>query len=399
MAENKSEKDVRIRTLATEFYRKEKSNVLKNGASKKMKEVFNSNPDVFMQKNGWMDSAAMDRFGDEVYVATIIDALEHKAKDNPAYQINAEEVFSRMNNPTEELRQIFVERLCESFVPAVKKAGLHVEEKKQKAEAEKAEVEAKEKRIRHMNKQGEILEKAEALVSENSFGDYQALSAKKFVSEMQNKIVNRELTLWTDLYKMYNKNADDKLAISVCDRLLSRFANSYIKENQVDSFANVPEDEIKSWVGRFHENSLYMFGQIAQRCNESEKKDLSTKAFVPNLSAEMYRRYPEYEAETLAEMPVVIYFVRGAGSEIAGSGSGYRYLMNDSKVFIIPSDIVQVSSEFNGYVIEGTRGWVRSYVLYAADGSGTATLADIEADAVVKNSEFYETISKLLSKV
>ena len=117
MSGDHAERNAKIRQLATDFYRKERAAVLKNSAAKKMKDVFNNNPDIFRQKNGWMDSFAMDRFGDEVYAATIVDAMEQKYKKDPSYKMDVEGVFSKLDSQGKDLRTIFVERrILEFFV-------------------------------------------------------------------------------------------------------------------------------------------------------------------------------------------------------------------------------------------------------------------------------------------
>ena len=183
------------------------------------------------------------------------------------------------------------------------------------------------------------------------------------------------------------------------DGLFTRFAKNYYNgDGAADSFAEVPEEERRSWISRLHENSLYLFGQLAQHGNDKSRKELSDKRFAPNLAAELYRRYPEYEADTLAEMPVLIRFIRGSESELESSSVGYRYKMKDGQVFIIPSDIVKSAEDFNGFIIRGTRGWVRRYVLYASNGSDTTVISDVEADAAAANERFYKQILSLFSK-
>lgn len=390
----------RIRQLATEFYRKERAAVLKNSAAKKMKDVFNNNPDVFRQKNGWMDSFAMDRFGDELYAATIVDAVEQKLKKDPSYSLDTESMFAKMDKQGKDVREIFIERLSASSVTAAAEAGKRIQEDIQKGEVEKAEEEAKEKRIRHMENQSDILSRAEALAKADNHDSGYVIKVSKFAAETKDRFFDRELFLWSELYKLYNKTTDDVFCEKVADRLLSKFAKSYYNSEgaEFDSFVKVPEEERRSWISKFHENSLYIFGQLAKNGTERERVDLSAKRFTPALSAEMYRRYPEYEAETLAEMPVCIRFIRGAESELVEGASGYKYTVQAGKTFIIPFDIVKVADDFNGFIVRGTRGWVRSYTLYSSDGSGEASLADIEADAASANDRFYKQIVSLFSK-
>ena len=390
----------RIRQLATEFYKKEKAAVLKNSAAKKMKDVFSSNPDVFRQSNGWMDSFAMDRFGDELYAATIVDAIEQKMKKDPSYVIDTNNMFAQMDKQGKDVRQIFVERLCESSLPAAAEAGNRIVEDIKKGEIEKAEEEAKEKRIVHMENQLEILSRAEDLARADNYDSGHAIQTAEFAKETKDKFFDRELYLWTELYHLYNKSADDVFCEKVADRLLSKFAKSYYKTEGADvkSFMEVPEEERRSWISRFHENSLYIFGQLAKNGTEQDRVVLSTQRFAPALSAEMYRRYPEYEAETLAEMPVQIRFIRGADSELMEGASGYKYKMQTGKTFIVPFDIVKAADDFNGFIIRGTKGWARSYVLYSSDGSGNVSLADVEADVAVANDKFYKQIVNLFSK-
>lgn len=390
----------RIRELATEFYKKEKSAVLKNSAAKKMKDVFNNHPDVFRQKNGWMDSFAMDRFGDELYAATVVDAVEQKLKKDPSYSLDTEGMFAKLDKQGKDVRQIFIERLSNSPVAAVAEIGKQIQEDIAKGEIEKAEEEAKEKRIRHMEYQDEILTRAETLAKANNYDSGYSIKVANFAKETKDRFFDRELSLWFELYKLYNKDANDVFCEKVADRLLSKFAKSYYNSEgaEFESFMKVPEEERRSWISKFHENSLYIFGQIGKNSDEAGRVALSGKRFGPALCAEMYRRYPEYEAETLAEMPVCIRFIRGAGSELVQGASGYRYNMQTGKTFIIPSDIVKAADDFNGFIVRGTRGWVRSYTLYSSDGSGEVALSDIEADAVSANDRFYQQIVALFSK-
>ena len=399
MSGDHAERNAKIRQLATDFYRKERAAVLKNSAAKKMKDVFNNNPDVFRQKNGWMDSFAMDRFGDEVYAATIVDAMEQKYKKDPSYKMDVDGIFSKLDSQGKDLRTIFVERLSVSSIPAAAEAGKTIEEEWKQGEIEKAEAEAREKRIQHMENQKEILARIEALVKANNTDGKHPIKVADLAAEVKDKFLDREMGLWQELYKMYNPKADDAFCIKMMDGLFTRFAKNYYNgDDAADSFAKVPEEERRSWISRLHENSLYLFGQLAQHGNDRSRKELSDKRFAPNLSAEMYRRYPEYEADTLAEMPVLIRFIRGSESELESSSVGYRYKMKDGQVFIIPSDIVKSAEDFNGFIIRGTRGWVRRYVLYASNGSDTTVISDVEADAAAANERFYKQILSLFSK-
>lgn len=397
---DQAERNAQIRKLATDFYQKEKAAVLKNSAAKKMKDVFNNNPDVFRQKNGWMDSFAMDRFGDEVYAATIVDAMEQKFKKDASYKMDVDNIFSKLDSQGEDLRTIFVERLSASSIPAAAKAGQTIEEEWRQGEIEKAEAEAKEKRIRHMDNQKEIITRSESIVKAGNSDAKHPIKVADVLKETQDRFLDREVALWTELYKMYNPGADDEFCTKMADTLITRFAKTYYSSGNavLDSFAKVPEEERRSWISRFHENSLYLFGQLALMGNDNERQILSEKRYAPVLSAELYRRYPEYEADTLAEMPVCIRFIRGAESELESSSVGYRYKMKDGQVFIIPSDIVKTAEDFNGFVIKGTKGWTRRYVLYASKGNGIMTLAEIESDAVSANERFYKQIVELFSK-
>lgn len=396
---DQNEKKDKIRSLATDFYKKERAAVLKNSAAKKMKAVFNNNPDVFVQDNGWMDSFAMDRFGDEVYVATLIDAIEQKFINEPSYQLDIDAIFAKMDNPSDDLKEIFIERLSSSNVFGAADAGRKIVEERAKAEEEKAENDAREKRISHMAKQAEFIQRAETLTKAGNFEEGEKVLVSDYQGVFDDKIFNREIALWMSLYKRSNPSADEKTVEGVCDRLLCRFAKNYFKsENAEKDLAKIPEEERKNWISRLHENSLYLFGQIAKNGSDTDRLELSKARYYQSLSAELYRRYPEYEAETLAEMPVTIWFIRGSASELVEDASGYRYNMKDNRSFIVPSDIVRQASEFSGYIVSGTRGWVRSYVLYAVDGSQPVSLSDVEADSVLANEKFYKDIVALFSR-
>ena len=270
----------------------------------------------------------------------------------------------------------------------------------EQGEIEKAEAEAKEKRIRHMDNQKEIITRSESIVKAGNSDAKHPIKVADVSKETQDRFLDREVALWTELYKMYNPGADDEFCTKMADALITRFAKTYYSSGDavLDSFAKVPEEERRSWISRFHENSLYLFGQLALMGNDNERQILSEKRYAPVLSAELYRRYPEYEADTLAEMPVCIRFIRGAESELESSSVGYRYKMKDGQVFIIPSDIVKTAEDFNGFVIKGTKGWTRRYVLYASKGNDIMTLAEIESDAVAANERFYKQIVELFSK-
>lgn len=399
MLDTNSERNMKIRQLATDFYKKERAAILKNAAAKKMKEVFQKNPEVFQQKNGWMDSFAMDRFGDEVYAATIVDAIEQKFKTDPTYVFNTEATFARLEQEGKDVKEIFLERLVQSEVAGARDAGLAIVAEREKDEAEKAESEARERRLRHMEKQAEILERMETLAKADNTESGRQVRVGELVTETNDKFLIREASLWQELYGLYNPKADATFVAKVADRLLSRFAKAYYKDGDDGKpLSAVPEDVRKDWIARFHENSLYLFGQLAKNGSEDEKQALSNKRYYAGLSAEMYRRYPEYEAETLSEMPVCIRFIRGAASELESGASGYRYTMESGKAFIVPTDIVKAADGFNGFIIRGTRGWVRKYELYASDGSEQVSLSEIEADSVLANEKFYKDIVALFSK-
>jgi hypothetical protein len=325
--------------------------------------------------------------------------MEQKFKKDPSYKMDVDGIFAKLDAQGEDLRTIFVERLCASPVTAAAEAGRNITEQWKQGEIEKAEAEAREKRVRHMENQKEILARIESLVKAGNTDGKHPIKVADVARETKDKFLDREVGLWKELYGMYAKGVDADFCDKMADGLITRFAkNYYNSDDAATSFAEVPEEELRSWISRFHENSLYLFGQLAKNGTESERKSLADKRFTPHLSAELYRRYPEYEADTLAEMPVCIRFIRGSGSELENSSVGYRYKMQNGQIFIIPSDIVKEADDFNGFIIRGTRGWVRRYVLYASNGSDTTVISDIEADAAAANERFYKQILSLFSK-
>lgn len=116
-------------------------------------------------------------------------------------------------------------------------------------EIEKAEAEAREKRVRHMENQKEILARIESLVKAGNTDGKHPIKVADVARETKDKFLDREVGLWKELYGMYAKDADADFCDKMADGLITRFAkNYYNSDDAAASFAEVPEEELRSWI-------------------------------------------------------------------------------------------------------------------------------------------------------